>query len=244
MPNIQRTLSRSLSLVALLLALTELLSAQDTFHVFPQVADGRFSDGSFYRSTITVLPLFEGDAPQCVLTLFGMSAAFAGGSSSSSFSFNVAAGGVAAMQTTGNQAFQSGYGTLTCSTNVFANMLYSFYASEGGKLGEATIFSSSQSIRFRMVADHREGARLGIAIANNTDNQQGYVVTYAASGGGSVSTTVTVPARRSVARFLDEMTPVAADSVGVVSITSPTLSNFSVIGLRFTGVVFTTIPPN
>ena len=88
-----------------------------------------------------------------------------------------------------------------------------------------------------------KGHVFGIAIANNTDSQQAYLVTYVA-GGVTVSTTLAVPARRAVSKFLDEITSVTAGSVGVVTITSATLSNFSVIGLRFTGGVFTTVPPS
>jgi hypothetical protein len=226
----------------LLLSISQLLSAQSAFHVFPQIADGRFPDGSAYRSTVMILPSFEGDAPQCTLTLYGTSVAFPGGGSASSFAISVPAGQAAVMQTTGAQSYQGGYGTLSCSTNVTASVLYTFYAASGAKVGEATVFSSSQSVKYRLIADHREGARLGIAIANNTDSQQGYLITYVA-GGSTLSNSVTVPARRAVARFLDEIVSVPAASVGVVTITSPTLSNFSVIGLRFTGGVFTTIPP-
>jgi hypothetical protein len=230
-------------LLFLMLGANRFLSAQSTFHVFPQIADGRFADGSSYRSTIMVLPAFETDAPQCTLSLYGLSATFPGAAASSTFAINVTAGGFAAIQTTGAQSYQGGYGTLSCSTNVFASVLYTLYASNGVKVGEATVFSSPESVKSRLIADHRETARLGIAIANNTDSAQVYLVTYG-TGSSSVSNSVTIPARRALAKFVDEIVSVPSGSVGVVTITSPTLSNFSVIGLRFTGGVFTTIPPS
>lgn len=234
---------RSVAVCVLVLGLARLGNAQSTFHVFPQVADGGFEDGTFYRSTLMVLPGFEGDAAQCTLTLYGMTAAFPGGASGSSFPISVPAGGSVAMQTTGSQPFQGGYGTLSCNVNVFATLLYSLYISGGAKYSEATVFSSSESVKARLIADEREGARLGIAVANNTDSPQSYIVTYTGSG-FNVSATLAVPARRAVAKFLDEIMSAPAGSTGVVTITSPTLSNFSVIGLRFTGGVFTTIPPS
>jgi len=242
--HMKETFFRLILLSALVLAMTASLSAQSTFAVFPQVVDGRVPDGTSYRSSLLVVPWFEGDTPQCTFTLLGMQARFNDGPSASSFPVNVPAGGSIAMQSTGAQPFQSGYATLTCNQNVFASLVYSFYAPDGTKLGEATVFSSSESVKFRMTADQREGARFGVAIANNTTSQQGYLVTFT-GGGVTLSATVTVPAQRAGAKFLDEIVAgLPANAVGMVTVSSPTLSNFSVIGLRFTGGVFTTIPPS
>ncbi len=41
----------------------------ETFHVLPQVADGRFTDNTYYRTTFNVMPFFS-DA-NCVLVLYG-----------------------------------------------------------------------------------------------------------------------------------------------------------------------------
>src|SRR5689334_22608793 len=123
-------------LLLVMLGTNRLLSAQSTFHIFPQIADGRFADGSFYRSTIMVLPAFEGDAPQCTLSLYGTAATFPGGGSSPTIPINVPAGGFAAMQTTGTQPYQGGYGTLSCNINVFASVLYTLNATNGVKVGE------------------------------------------------------------------------------------------------------------
>ena len=232
---------RCAALSLLMLSANGILCAQSTFNVFPQVADGRFGDGTSYRSTLMILPWFEGDSPTCTLTLYGMSAVFTGGGASSTFTVNIPAGGSAAVQTTGAQSYQGGYGTLNCTAAVFANVLYTFYASSGGKIGEATVFPSAESVKSRLIADHRDGSRLGIAIANNNDSDRTFLVTYV-TGSTTLSATIAVPARRSLAKFLDEVISVPAGSVGVVTVTSPTLTNFSVIGLRYTGGVFTTIP--
>src|SRR2546425_4372393 len=64
---------RVLLLILFILAVGEVLSAKGTFYVFPQLADGRLADQTSYRSTLMILPWFEGDAPQCTLALYGMS---------------------------------------------------------------------------------------------------------------------------------------------------------------------------
>jgi hypothetical protein len=120
-------------------------------------------------------------------------------------------------------------------------LLYAFYSAGGAKIGEATVFPAMETVKSRLIADHRDAARLGLAIANNNDSDQTFLVTYV-TGGTTLSAGVAVPARRSLAKFLDEIISVPPGSVGVVTITSPTLTKFSVIGLRFTGGVFTTIP--
>ena len=119
-----------------------------------------------------------------------------------------------------------------------ASMLFSFYVA-GAKEGEATVFSSPPSNSKQMVVDNREGARLGIAIANDTNSPIQYEVLYR-TGSTVLATLLEIPARSSVARFLDEVLAVVPNSVGDVSIFSA--QPLSAIGLRFTGGVFTTIP--
>jgi hypothetical protein len=233
----KRTVGAALPILFLVLGLSQSLNAQP-FHVFPQVADGRFSDGSFYRSTLMILT--NGGGAQCTLDLRGLTTSFPPGPSGSSFAINIPAGQRAvAIQTAGTQAFQRGYGTLDCgATSVFASMLFSFYVA-GAKEGEATVFSSPASNSQQMIVDNREGARLGIAIANDTNVTSQYQMVYR-TGSTVLATLLEIPARSSVSRFLDEVLAVVPNSVGSVSISSA--QPLSAIGLRFTGGVFTTIP--
>lgn len=232
-------MSRLAHLIGLFLAITIPLSAQDKFHIFPQVADGVFSDGAFFKTTFLILPWFERDAPTCSLRLYGLSATLGGGTTND-FAIPITAGGYFASATAANQGLRTGYATLTCSDYVFAQALYSFYAADGTKWSEATVFSSDESYNFRMIFDQRAGARLGIAIANNTDISHLYVLRL-----GTRTSTVRVPARSSVARFVDELIPgLPANTVGVLKIEADDFSEFAAIGLRFTGAAFTTIPAN
>jgi hypothetical protein len=52
----------------------------------------------------------------------------------------------------------------------------------------------------------------------------------------------TLAGRSSIAGFLDELAPLPASYYGKVIVCSPTGGDASIIGLRFTGNVFTTIP--
>jgi hypothetical protein len=92
-----------------------------------------------------------------------------------------------------------------------------------------------------MALDVRGGVRQAFAIANNTNFNKSYVISLA-SGGTTRSVRVVVPARRNLARFVDDLLPVAPETIGVLTIQSEDFSFFSTLGLRFTGSLFTTIP--
>src|SRR5207244_9325148 len=140
-----------------------------------------------------------------------------GGLTVTGFALNYSMGpsGWVIAPTTGTQSFQSGYASLDCGTSkVEAQLLYSFYAPNGTKLSEATVFSSVPVSTAWVIADHREGAQLGIAIANDTNQSVTYTITVSgASGTGSV----TLAPRTSTARFVNQLVSgIPANNVGVV----------------------------
>jgi hypothetical protein len=223
----------------ILMSLASQVFAQNKINVFPQVADGAFSDGSYYKTTFMVLP-FENSAATCALRLQGLGVNLGQGRSSL-FTINVAQGSYFVGITAADQSIATGYAVLTCSDYVFAQALYSFYAANGTKIAEATVFASDADIgdfSYRMIADQR-GSNLGIAIANDTDLPRTYRFTV-----GTLSQTVTVPARSSLPRFVTEILPATANTVGVLKIESVDFSDFYAIGLRYTGAAFTTVPAN
>ena len=152
-------------LIVMLVMVTS-LSAQEKFHVFPQVADGHFSDGSYYRTTLMITTWFDSDAPFCAYRLYGMTATFENTGVSSGLNLTFTPGGFYAGRTTGTQAFQSGYATLTCDDYVFAQLLYSFYSSNGTKISEATVFSSPES--FNQNSSRIIGKVLGSGLRSRT----------------------------------------------------------------------------
>jgi hypothetical protein len=223
--------------------LTPLAHAQSMLTVFPQVADGVFSDGSYYKTTLTILPWFETSPPTttCALVLYGLGVNFNKGISSN-WNIGVSAGSYFAATSAADQPLRQGYATLTCSNLVYAQALYSYYSKDGTKIAETTVFGLNGDFdlntSYRMIADQR-GSQLAIAIANNTDLPRTYQLTI-----NSLGATVTVPARTSTAKFLTDIFPATANTIGMLTIQSPDFSDFYAIGLRFTGAVFTTIPAN
>src|SRR5205085_8877644 len=134
-----------------------------TYHVFPQIADGSFGDGSYYQSNLVVTnsnPAAFSSA--CTLQLLR---SFPTRRSSDLFTV----GGGYNYSTPGNtHTLQTGYASLQCSSKVEAQLLYSFYTSTGTKMSEATVFSSPPAASLRIFADYRGGSRLGLAIANDS----------------------------------------------------------------------------
>ena len=204
-----------------------------SYHVFPQFADGRASDGTYYRSTLMISNTSSSNTA-CNLQVHGLTVP------GLSTAYTAVAHGWTIASTSGTQSLQSGYAVLQCDAKVEAQLLYSYYSASGTKLSEATVFSSPPSSTVRVIANQLEGAQLGLAIANDSDQTVSYTVNLS---GVSGTATLTLPPRTSVARFLSQILPgIPANAVGVVQVTSSNNGSASVIGLRFTGSVFTTIP--
>src|SRR5439155_18530762 len=106
----------------------------NTYHVFPQFADGRFADGTSYRTTRIIVNPDLNLAVDCTMLLHGMTT-----DEASSFNVRLAARvTVVSNPTRGVQAFQSGYATTECDSIVYGELLYSYYDANGVKLSEAT----------------------------------------------------------------------------------------------------------
>ena len=213
--------------------------------IFPQVADGSFSDGTFFRTTIA-LANERSDVVNCHLILYGMDADFGAGRGSS-FPLSVPAYGVMSVRTTGAGRLQSGYATVGCDDyGISGHLTYATYDAFGTKTAEATVFPTEyESFRYSIIVDGGGGARLGLAIANNTDLSGTYDLTlWDQAGFMAGEGSATVPPRSNSARFLDELIspPPASGSVYLLEIESSDWSQFSMIGIRVTGSVFSTVP--
>jgi hypothetical protein len=162
------------------------------------------------------------------------------------FTLNFSANSTFIGNTTGTQNFQSGYATFSCGgISVYAQAVYSYYAPNGVKFSEATVFSSPAAARSQILADNREGSRVGLAIANDSDQVNTYsIAAYNSAGAVVGSTTRTLQPRTSVADFVDNfIAGIPPDYFGQVLVTATTPGGTgSIIGLRFTGAAFTTIP--
>jgi hypothetical protein len=87
-----------------------------------------------------------------------------------------------------------------------------------------------------------EGARVGLAIANDSDQSNTYTINMSDVSGTVVGTaTQTVKARSSVSKFLDELAILPANYYGPVIVSSSSGTG-SILGIRFTGSIFSIIP--
>ena len=144
-----------------------------------------------------------------------------------------------------SMAVSSGMAVLDCSEEVSANTLFSLEV--GGSLVSEAVVQSPEEIvpgesLAQFLADHREGARFGVAVANPSNQPISVVVTVADLAGQEIgNTTVSLPANDFRAFFVDELVTIPTGHTGQVAIAA-TGGSFYAIGLRFTGLVFTTIP--
>lgn len=231
--------------------------------IFPQYADGRWDDGSHYKSTLIVQSYDGINAVNCNFRVLGglstqkfttpaNQVVTADGNNNLSFALKSL--GVQIFQSVGTGSASAGYATLTCVGAFWdAFMLYSYYDANGKKLSEATVFAnyangSGNALTPVFAVDYREGAVLGIAIANNESRNGNYNLIVKDMAGNEVGrTVVTVGASRSIARFLDQWITLPPNFVGKVVINP--VEDFAgpaayVIGLRFTGQIFSTVPPS
>src|SRR5262245_29018166 len=117
-------------IVVSVLLLVRTAEAQDKFHIFPQIADGVYSDGNYFKSTFMIVPWFDSTTATCSLRTYGISIALSSGRGNS-FTINFSAGSYYVQPTAADQPIQFGYATLTCSDYVFAQVLYTSYAKDG-----------------------------------------------------------------------------------------------------------------
>ena len=138
----------------------------------------------------------------------------------------------------------SGMAILQCDRAVLTHVLFSLTVG-GSVVAEALVEPSHEFKAFEeyvlFFADHRNGARFGVAVANPSDRAIDVSVQVSDDQGEViVDTTVNVDANTSKAFFLDELGTIPEGHTGGVALRAD--ESLYVIGLRFTGQVFTTIP--
>jgi hypothetical protein len=206
-------------------------------HVFPQVADGRLSDGSSYNSALWVTNL-SGFSTSCTLSTVGVpSDRFAG-----PVTQTIPSGYTLLNVTRGQLSLVTGYAVLQCSEEVQASLMYGFSAPNGATLGMATVFSAP-SITFASIPVLTgSSARFGFAIANTSASPISILLFLTGSDGQSSSRTIEIPAQTQYVRFVDEIfTLPRTASLNILEIDSS--SAFNVTALLFDGAVFTTLIP-
>lgn len=144
-----KTLARTIGFMVLLTGMQQAGQAQGTgtsdgratYREFPQIAFGILPDGTYYESTLLVTEWSTSANVNCVIEAKGATPIFeniVGDTAPAPVNLLLVPGGWAVLQIRGNVPFQSGALTLNCSSEVTAQVLYSFFSATGTKLGEAT----------------------------------------------------------------------------------------------------------
>src|SRR4051812_21699441 len=150
---------------------------------------------------------------------------------------------------------QSGFAVITPATTSGTASLVVFetFGLRGGADGtsQSGVLPSGLTTNSLLFADHsgRLSKNLGVAIVNPNDTSANVGVTLRKSDGTQVATTtLNVPSHQQMSKFITELFPsppsIPSDVTGSLAITSSGTSNLpvSVIGLRFRGRNFSTIP--
>ena len=206
-------------------------------YVFPQ-----FVFGGGWASTLTVQAL--GDGPTtCRLTAGArVLPTWRDISSGQEAMLNLDEWHFQVLKTGNTGSLSSGMPMLECNKEVWTHVLVSL-ASGGSTISEALVEPAEPDRWVVFVADHRGGSRFGVAVANPSD--QAIEVKVSVTGlaeGDEKEVEVSIPPHESKAFFLDELYDIPKDHLGGVSLWSDAGRLLYVIGLRFTGQVFTTIP--
>jgi hypothetical protein len=143
--------------------------------------------------------------------------------------------------TSGTQAFQSGYATVTCTGRIAINTLYTFI-NAGNITAQATVFSQGEFTSASISAfEFLPFTRIAISLANNSSTTVSYTVNV--NRGGSLdSQQFTLAPFSSRSQFLDEMIPIAPTNtlkpVVYITATQP----IDGTALLFVNDIFTTVP--
>ncbi len=206
-------------------------------HVFPQIADGRMADGSFFTSTLWVMNL-SGSPATCTLSLYGVpTSRFA----ETSFQ-NIPNGGWIMASTRGLLPIATGYGRINCSQAVTANLFYTLTTADNAVAGMATVFSSPAVTYAAIPVSLSSPLRYGIALANDTDNVANLNLLFTTSEGQITGRNIQISPRSQYVRFIDEIVSLPGQGAGTFEILAQS-GRFSVVGLLFNGAVFTTLVP-
>ena len=226
--------------------LMELASAQHKY-VFPQ-----FAFGGGWESTLMVQAL--GSNTTCTFSAQDRSFTMRGPSGNSVSGtqlllvFGMNEWTILKTATPQGMTASSGMAVLDCDEEVSANTLFSLEV--GGSLVAEALVESSEEIvsgepTAKFLADHRDGARFAMAVANPSDQPLDVSIAVGDLGGQQIGeVTVNVPANVAQAFFVDALVTISTGHTGQVLIwpsNNPGPSVY-VVGLRVTGLVITTIP--
>ena len=226
--------------------LVEVASAQHKY-VFPQFAFGGGWESTLMVQARDVPTVCTFSAQDRFLTMRGLLGNNISGTSIL-LTFGMNEWTILKTSTPQGMAASSGMAVLDCDEEVTANTLFSLEV--GGSLVAEALVESSEEIvsgepAAQFLADHRDGARFGVAVANPSNQPLEALIVVGDSDGQVIgNTTVNVPTNAAKAFFVDELVTIPTGHTGQVFIrpsNNPGPSAY-VVGIRVTGLVITTIP--
>ena len=228
-------------------------------YTFPLFIDGTLGTTSF-RSTLKITNTSNLNPMQCSLVQRNTSAPFTG-IDGDFYTADVTDGGFSPpaltapitlsnflpfeiLRTSAATPLKSGYAKLTCPGTVDTQLQFSMF-SGGTKLSEATIAPAVQGNSFQFLVDTRDGTRLGFSLANDSNTGGTYALIARDQFNNIVDQNLNqfLDPFSQVSKFVDEMLTLPANFVGSVELVGISGANSYVVGLQFTGTVFTTVQP-
>jgi hypothetical protein len=218
-------------------------------HVFPWFLDGHTASGETYKTDL-MLSNPNAAITRCTLQFAGFTARLDGLNGAlptavSVATFDIFQFGYEVIRSLAGQNLARGYAVLNCTAPIYATATLSYFESETSKspVVEASLPSSFGATSIEYVFDRRNGARLGIAVANPF----GTPTAFRLSVGGTLNGTWTflVPAGGVFAAFLDELVPLPANATGKVILSDANGARpIYSIASKYRGSTFSSVLPN
>ena len=232
--------------VLLMGGLMEVASAQHKY-IFPQFAFGGGWESTLMVQARDVPTVCTFSAQDRFLTMRGLLGNNISGTSIL-LTFGMNEWTILKTSTPQGMAASSGMAVLDCDEEVTANTLFSLEVG-GSLVAEAVVTSAEEIVSgeppAQFLADHRDGARFGVAVANPSNQPLEALIVVGDSDGQVIGEDmVFVPTNAAKAFFVDELVTIPTGHTGQVFIrpsNNPGPSAY-VVGIRVTGLVITTIP--
>jgi hypothetical protein len=222
-----------------LLGLIHLITDAAFGQVFPVFPSGAMPDGSFYRSTMTVANLSSVDT-FCTVRL--QQDANVNSTFNVIHNFTVGKNAWTLFRSELGNAYSPRYAVVSCDQQTSIQVRYAYYSSQSVMLGEASVPSSTPATYAMFAMDRtNDNSRIGVALANDSDAAISVTVTvYDAANNVPIVHSINIAPRSTLTKFVDEMTGWNG-SLGLVTISAS--GQVYVMGLRYTGAVFSSLPP-
>jgi hypothetical protein len=229
-------------------------SAQTTGY-FPQIADGVQGGGITWKTTIYVSnPAPTGTSPAGVNIVFTASSgapfqisfvdSTGAPAGTGSLSFTISGGQTQKFVSTGAGALSIGFATLSATSTVVGNAVFSEFGA-GGLISEASVGASDANANLAIFVDTQSGFDTGVAYANPNSGPVSIGLELLNTDGVRVvpSTRQTLAGNQQTAAFVKGgLFPTSPALAGSMRITSS--APIAVVALRFSASgLFTTLPP-